>query len=163
MAPFLSPFLPNLLRPHLLRPEEASRRADISCPVHREAPIQGYCNRAFDDCYSWSFSIVCTYKKRRTDIRVHSSLSNTANPLGKIHTNTEQICSSKGHSNPSQCTYITYKPNYVHRRISPHIGRTAYASEEEIVQNSIMIFIYHNMMYMSIVNIYNILYCVGGR
>ena len=29
--------------------------------------------------------------------------------------------------------YITYKPNYVHRRITPHIGRTAYASEEESV------------------------------
>ncbi len=42
-----------------------------------------------------------------------------------------------------------YKPNYVHRRISPHIGRTVYASEEEIVQNSITILIYHNIMYMS--------------
>ena len=26
-----------------------------------------------------------------------------------------------------------YKPNYVHRRISPHIGQTAHASEEESV------------------------------
>ena len=30
-----------------------------------------------------------------------------------------------------------YKPNYVHRRITPHIGRTAYASEEESVQRII--------------------------
>ena len=29
--------------------------------------------------------------------------------------------------------YITYKPNYVHRRISPHIGWAAYASEKESV------------------------------
>ncbi len=42
-----------------------------------------------------------------------------------------------------------YKPNYVHRRISPHIGRAAYASEEEIVQNSITILIYYNIRYMS--------------
>ena len=45
--------------------------------------------------------------------------------------------------------YTMYKPNYVHRRISPHIGRTAYASEEEIVQNSITILIYYNIRYMS--------------
>lgn len=45
--------------------------------------------------------------------------------------------------------YTMYKPNYVHRRISPHIGRAAYASEEEIVQNSITILIYYNIRYMS--------------
>ena len=56
-----------------------------------------------------------------------------------------------------------YKPNYVHRRISPHIGWAAYASEEEIVQNSITILIYHNMMYMSRVNIDNILCRVSER
>ena len=38
----------------------------------------------------------------------------------------------KGIIIPYKC-YITYKPNYVHRRISPHIGRTAYASEKESV------------------------------
>ena len=38
----------------------------------------------------------------------------------------------KGIVIPYKC-YITYKPNYVHRRISPHIGRTAYASEKESV------------------------------
>ena len=68
----------------------------------------------------------------------------------------------KGIVIPHKC-YITYKPNYVHRRISPHIGQTAYASEEEIVQNSITILIYHNMMYMSRANVDNILYCVSGR
>ena len=55
----------------------------------------------------------------------------------------------KGIIIPYSSNYITYKPNYVHRRISPHIGRTVYASEEEIVQNSITILIYHNIMYMS--------------
>ena len=50
LVPLQSPFLSNLLRPHLLRPEEGSRRADISCSVHREAPIQGYCSRAFGGC-----------------------------------------------------------------------------------------------------------------
>ena len=68
----------------------------------------------------------------------------------------------KGIVIPYKC-YITYKPNYVHRRISPHIGQTAYASEEEIVQNSTTILIYHNMMYMSRANIDNILYCICGR
>ena len=38
LVPLQSPFLPNLLRPHLLRPKEASRQADISYPVHRETP-----------------------------------------------------------------------------------------------------------------------------
>lgn len=55
-----------------------------------------------------------------------------------------------------------YKPNYVHRRISPHIGRAAYASEEEIVQNLITIFIYHDIVYMSRGNIDNILYHICG-
>ena len=50
-----------------------------------------------------------------------------------------------------------YKPNYVHRRISPHIGQTAYASEKEIVQNSITTLIYHNIAYMSRWNDGNIL------
>ena len=50
LVPLQSPFLPNLLRPNLLRPKEASRQADISCPVHRETPIQGYCSRAFGGC-----------------------------------------------------------------------------------------------------------------
>lgn len=56
-----------------------------------------------------------------------------------------------------------YKPNYVHRRISPHIGQTAYASEKEIVQNSITTLIYHNIMYMSRRSVYNILYRISGR
>lgn len=56
-----------------------------------------------------------------------------------------------------------YKPNYVHRRISPHIGWAAYASEEEIVQNSITILIYHNIMYMSRLDVYSILCHVGRR
>ena len=38
LVPLQSPFLPNLLRPNLLRPRDASRQADISCPVHRETP-----------------------------------------------------------------------------------------------------------------------------
>ena len=41
MTPFLSPFLPNLLRPDLLRPEIHSQFSRSSCRL-----------------YSWSFSIV---------------------------------------------------------------------------------------------------------
>ena len=41
MTPFLSPFLPNLLRPNLLRPEIHSQFSRGSCRL-----------------YSWSFSIV---------------------------------------------------------------------------------------------------------
>ena len=41
MTPFLSPFLPNLLRPDLLRPE-----------------IHSQFSRDFSRLYSWSFSIV---------------------------------------------------------------------------------------------------------
>ena len=41
MTPFLSPFLPNLLRPDLLRPE-----------------IHSQFSRSFCRLYSWSFSIL---------------------------------------------------------------------------------------------------------
>ena len=54
--------------------------------------------------YSWSFSIVCRYNKEtnwhKKPIHLFPVCRVAANPLGKIHTNTKQICSSKGHNNP---------------------------------------------------------------
>ena len=71
--------------------------------------------------------------------------------------------SQKGIVTPHK-RYTMYKPNYVHRRISPHIGRAAYASEKEIVQNSITILIYNNIRCMSRnkSSIYSVILFWGG-
>lgn len=114
--------------------------------------IQGYCSRVFGGLYSWSFSIVCAYKKRRTGVKLPFVSFQYAEQLqshsAKSIQTQSKFAPQKGIVIPYKC-YITFKPNYVHRRISPHIGQTAYASEEEIVQNTITVLIYHNMLDMS--------------